>query len=835
MRLSKQNRQLLCRGMFMGAVIGVSLTSAPRAEAIDAYFRKTQSDANVYVAPVDSAIKKVAVLPFKAPTELIGSSGSDIFVTEMLRTRRYTLVERSQMSGVLGETEMALSGLSESAAIEAGRMMGADGVILGTVDEYGTLAYRGRSYPVVGASIRLIDCTSGRVMWSVGHARKADSPAETLSGHARDVMHEMVSALVQNWDVQYQVDSEDLEDGYEYDEQTDEADEWVGYDARGDVPERLETPPPDAPEGFGISDLGIREATIQWETPDDRGQKIRIERAEASDGPFVPLTTIPGSKGIYTDKAGKRNQLQDATTYYYRLVAVAKDGKESDPTIALESMTAPPPEPPTDLMAEATAGRALSVEWSPPQCEGIVQYLVERALVADEVFTQVGTVKSASFSEGGTAASPLRDSTTYLYRVRAVNRVGAVSEASESVEVITLPPPEAPEGLMAMSLEVRCVPLEWDVHADEDVIRYEVYRSDSDVGPFDYIGSSEGLESSTYLDGRSDPGNLDDDTAYYYCVRAINVVTAESDDSEVVMAATRPVPPVVEGLAVVTGLPRRVEISWDESSDEKVIAYEVDRAEDEGEFQTITRVNGIDVTDYTDTGDEATRFMRSKVKTPLKDGTAYAYRIRALNTAEATSDWCDAEEAVTKVIPRTPTGLKISEGRARVIGLVWKANTEGDIAEYVVETAGQDGGPFAEAARVPSGGKLGFKQEGLPPALHRFYRVQAVDIDGLRGSWTDAEEGTTKPLPEAPTDLDVEWESDGAWVRWSPPPQDDIVQYRILNRRFMGQDELAISDEVEFFFPMDSLAKKKVMMVIAVDSDGLESPVSGILEVRKPR
>ena len=138
------------------------------------HFARTKTDANVYVAPIASSISKVAVMPFKAPTELIGSSVSDIFVTEMLRARRYTLVERGQIDRVLGETELALAGLSDSAAIEAGRMLGADGVILGTVDEYGTVAHRGRTYPVVGASIRLIDCDTGRVMWSVGHARRSD-------------------------------------------------------------------------------------------------------------------------------------------------------------------------------------------------------------------------------------------------------------------------------------------------------------------------------------------------------------------------------------------------------------------------------------------------------------------------------------------------------------------------------------------------------------------------------------------------------------------------------------------------------------------------------------
>ena len=87
-------------------VVGIWLASSLHTQGQDPYFRRTRSDANVYVAPVGSSIEKVAVLPFKAPTELIGSSISDIFVTEMLRAKRYTLVERGQIDRVVSRAEM---------------------------------------------------------------------------------------------------------------------------------------------------------------------------------------------------------------------------------------------------------------------------------------------------------------------------------------------------------------------------------------------------------------------------------------------------------------------------------------------------------------------------------------------------------------------------------------------------------------------------------------------------------------------------------------------------------------------------------------------------------
>ncbi|MDD4341858.1 MAG: hypothetical protein PHO14_06445, partial [Kiritimatiellae bacterium] len=612
------------------------------------------------------------------------------------------------------------------------------------------------------------------------------------------------------------------------------------YTAGACAPPRRRFAPPEAvppapPVGVTVSDFGLREVTLQWPPPADRSLYYRIERAAQPEGPFEAITTLAATRGSYADAGTRRKPLNDAATYYYRLVAIDRAELESAASPVLESMTAPPPVPPVDLAANAPSARAVSLEWTPPPSEGVTRYRVERADGGTDDFVDVGDVSSPTFSEGGTSASPLRDSSIYRYRVRSINRVGAVGDASAVVEVKTLPPPKPPTGLTAQSLGVRCVPLTWAIHPAPDIIRYAIYRADGAEGPFSRLDTVEGRATTTYLDGGHNPGSLEDDQPYFYRIRAINRVLAESAASEGAHATTRPPPPVVEGLTAITGLPRRVELSWRPSPDDAVIAYELERAEADGTFQFLARVEGLDATAYTDTGDDARRFLGIRDHTPLKDGTAYAYRIRAINTAEAASDWCEAIDAVTKIVPQPPTGLRVSTGHARVIDAAWNTNREKDIIAYVVEMAAIEEGPFTDAGRVPAEGQLHLTQDNLPPGLSRFYRVQAVDIDGLQSDWTEPEEGTTKPLPEAPTDVTVEWGADGAWVRWSPPPQDDIVHYRILNRRFMGQDELAVSEDAEYFFPMAELAKKKVMMITAVDADGLESSTSNVLEVKVPR
>jgi curli biogenesis system outer membrane secretion channel CsgG len=179
-------------------LLALLLSSCTTTNPNDSYFRDGKARGNVYVTAQD-AIRKIAVLPFKAATELIGTSVSDMFVTELLRAGRYEMVERGQMANVLGETELALAGLSASRAAEVGQMLGADGVVIGTVDEYSTVADGGRTYPVVGIAVRLIDCKSGKIIWSADLAERAHSRDATLSEHGRNVVHAMTASLYRKW------------------------------------------------------------------------------------------------------------------------------------------------------------------------------------------------------------------------------------------------------------------------------------------------------------------------------------------------------------------------------------------------------------------------------------------------------------------------------------------------------------------------------------------------------------------------------------------------------------------------------------------------------------
>lgn len=232
------------------------------------------------------------------------------------------------------------------------------------------------------------------------------------------------------------------------------------------------------PESVSVTDGGLRSATVSWSKPDLPVYRYRVERAESAEGPYAWVADLPGDALTFADGQDPKTRLKDAAAYYYRLSAILdKEGRVSEPTAPVKTVTAPPPVPPASCQAEATGSRAVTVTWAASPSDGLKHYRVQRAAEATpETFEEVGTAPGTEFVDGGTAASTLKDSTGYRYRVLAVNRVDAISEPSPAASVLTLPPPAPPVTVSAESNGVRCVPLAWAASPESDVVRYEVYQ-----------------------------------------------------------------------------------------------------------------------------------------------------------------------------------------------------------------------------------------------------------------------------------------------------------------------------------------------------------------------
>jgi TolB-like protein len=83
----------------------------------------------------------IAVLDFESvgSEEHLGKAVSEIMRTELIGTRKFRVVERSQINKALSEQQMQKSGIvDEKSAVQIGKLLGADLIIIGSVVKIGT-------------------------------------------------------------------------------------------------------------------------------------------------------------------------------------------------------------------------------------------------------------------------------------------------------------------------------------------------------------------------------------------------------------------------------------------------------------------------------------------------------------------------------------------------------------------------------------------------------------------------------------------------------------------------------------------------------------------------
>lgn len=129
---------------------------------------------------------RVAVLEFKnkAPHAWghVGAAAQDILISELVRKGKYTVIDRERLAEVLQEKNLSLSGdIDPKTAVKAGKLLGVEYVIVGSVTEFGSVqshastGWLGGRLPSVdvgttqfSAAIdaRAISTTTGEVVWA---------------------------------------------------------------------------------------------------------------------------------------------------------------------------------------------------------------------------------------------------------------------------------------------------------------------------------------------------------------------------------------------------------------------------------------------------------------------------------------------------------------------------------------------------------------------------------------------------------------------------------------------------------------------------------------------
>ena len=143
------------------------------------------------VVAADAAKPRVAVLEFKNKVSgwswtwyHAGTQAQDMFVTELVGTKKYRVIEREQLQAIMQEKHLSLSGdIDPKTAIQFGRLLGVEYLITGALTELGAQRTNvnvpggllGRFQPSTSVGTTKMDCaidaraistTTGEIVWA---------------------------------------------------------------------------------------------------------------------------------------------------------------------------------------------------------------------------------------------------------------------------------------------------------------------------------------------------------------------------------------------------------------------------------------------------------------------------------------------------------------------------------------------------------------------------------------------------------------------------------------------------------------------------------------------
>lgn len=147
------------------------------------------------VQAADNSKPRIAVLEFKNKADgqwwYNGGAAAmqDVFVTELVKSGKFRVIDREQLSALLQEKNLSLAGdIDPKTAVKAGKLLGVQYFLTGAVTEYGaqgTSAHApsigglpgfsgGKKTFTAAANARIIDTTTGEILWA-DEARGEDS------------------------------------------------------------------------------------------------------------------------------------------------------------------------------------------------------------------------------------------------------------------------------------------------------------------------------------------------------------------------------------------------------------------------------------------------------------------------------------------------------------------------------------------------------------------------------------------------------------------------------------------------------------------------------------
>ncbi|WP_260735897.1 RICIN domain-containing protein [Tunturiibacter lichenicola] len=189
---------------------------------------------------------------------------------------------------------------------------------------------------------------------------------------------------------------------------------------------------PVAPSNLAATATSSSQINLSWTASSTSGVTYSVFRSTSSG--FSPSSSNQVASGL-TSTSYSNTGLSSGTTYYYLVEAVASTGVSVPSNQSSATTTAVIPTAPTNLTATAASSAQINLSWTASSTSGVT-YSVFGSTTSG--FTPSSSNLIASGMSGTNySATGLAASTTYYYKVEAVNSAGS-STASNQTSATTL-------------------------------------------------------------------------------------------------------------------------------------------------------------------------------------------------------------------------------------------------------------------------------------------------------------------------------------------------------------------------------------------------------------
>jgi curli biogenesis system outer membrane secretion channel CsgG len=158
----------------------------------------------VGAAPALAGKPRVAVLEFgnkalAAEWSRAGEAAQDMFVTELVKSGRFSVIDRERLDALMREKELSLSGdIDPATAVRASRLLGVEYLLFGNVTEFGLTQQEAhgafgiafdvtRREFVAAVDCRLVSTTTGEIVWADSASRKESNVKVEVLGTGGEV------------------------------------------------------------------------------------------------------------------------------------------------------------------------------------------------------------------------------------------------------------------------------------------------------------------------------------------------------------------------------------------------------------------------------------------------------------------------------------------------------------------------------------------------------------------------------------------------------------------------------------------------------------------------